>query len=58
MLRAKSIRNSGKFTRFKPMCLVTYLKSEKGESITKPLILCNCDFADMQFLEISAKLME
>lgn len=52
MLRAKSIKNYGRFTLFNPMCFVTYRKSENGESITNPFILCSWDLADIQFLEL------
>lgn len=58
MLRAKSSRNQGILTLLSPICLVTSRKSEKGESTTKPFILCNCDLADIEIFELSAKLIE
>lgn len=56
--RAKSIKNYGIFILFRPICLVIYRKSEKGESMTNPLTLLSWLLAVILYLELSAKLIE
>lgn len=53
-LRAKSNKNYGILTFFNPICLVIYLKSQKGESITNPLIRVNCVFAVIDYFDLYA----
>ncbi len=51
MFNAISIRNYGMFTLFKAICLVISLKSENGESTTRPLILASWALEEIESLE-------